>query len=93
MTPTILKTNNTITKTAPANCSDFQLDELNTIVGGPIEMIFLNDGTAMVLHEKGKLEELPLNQLATLIARKQRCLLSGDWIAGDVLYCDADMIK
>jgi len=93
MTPTIIKTDKITVETAPANGSDFLLAELNAIVGGPIEMIWLSDGTVMVLHGEGKFKDLDLNQRATITAGFLRGLQPGDWIAGDVLHCDADMIK
>ena len=93
MTPTIIRTDETTVETTPANGSDFSLAELNAIVNGPIEMIWLRDGTMMVLHEEGKLKDLDLNQSATIIASPLGGLTPGDWIAGDVLHCDMDMIK
>ncbi|MDR1182676.1 MAG: DUF3846 domain-containing protein, partial [Bacteroidales bacterium] len=57
----IYRTDGETKAVTPENRKHFSLKELQHIVGGYIENIYLNDGTIMVLNEEGKLENLPLN--------------------------------
>lgn len=77
----------------PKNGTDFQLEELKSIVGGWIEIKFLSDdkGRVMVLNEEGKLRNLPYNERATMLYRK--FVYEHDFIVGDVLICDKSQIK
>jgi hypothetical protein len=77
----------------PKNGTDFQLEELQAIVDGWIEIKFLRDdeGRVMVLNEEGKLRNLPYNERATMLYRK--FLYVHDFIVGDVLICDKSQIK
>lgn len=74
----------------PKNGNDFQLEELQAIVGGYIECLNLNDGRLLVCNEEGKLEGLPLNDAATDIVRANGY---NDWIVGDVLICKSEEVK
>lgn len=73
----------------PKNGTDFQLDELREIVGGFIEIVYLDDKKQhlMVVNEEGKLLGLQPNVLATHL---YNC---NDVIVGDVLICENDKIK
>jgi hypothetical protein len=53
----------------PANGTDFQLDELQAIVQGHIEIVPLPDGRIMVINEEGRLLDLPRNEQATQLAQ------------------------
>ncbi len=77
----------------PKNGTDFQLEELQAIVGGWIEIIFLSDdeGGVMILNEEGKLRNLPYNKRATMLHR--RFVYEPDIIVGDVLICNESEIK
>jgi hypothetical protein len=88
--PTIYRAGGSQEPAAPANKKDFTLKELQAIVGGYIEMVFLNNGQIMVVNEEGKLEGLPLNVRATEIIRRNG---KEDTIVGDVLVCPSKMIK
>ena len=63
----------------PENKIDFQLTELQPIVGGYIEIVNVKDDCLMVVNEEGRLIGLPFNVRATEIA--------GQVIVGDVLVC------
>src|SRR5947209_13392246 len=52
----------------PANGLHFQLEELQAIVEGHIEIVPLADGRIMVCNEESKLIGLPYNELATHLA-------------------------
>lgn len=80
---------------APANGTDFTLEELKEAIGGGhIEIVWL-DGTRelMVCDEEGKLKSLAPNSRATLLARSQRAIESHDYVCGDVLVCPDEMVK
>jgi hypothetical protein len=49
----------------PANGRDFQLDELQAIVGGHIEIVSTKDGRILVCNDESKLLGLPRNDQAT----------------------------
>ena len=74
----------------PENGKYFKLEELQSIVGGYIECLYLKDNMTMVVNEEGKLDGLPFNNMATEIA-----LNSGyfDNIVGSVLVCQTKLIK
>ncbi|UVV58215.1 DUF3846 domain-containing protein [Bacteroides thetaiotaomicron] len=44
---------------APANGSEFRLEEMQKMVGGIIEIVYFDDNTVMVINEEGKLLVLP----------------------------------
>ena len=55
-----------------------------------IEISILNDGTAILLDEEGKLKNLPFNEIATQIAHAGGGIYPSDFIVGDVLLVDLD---
>lgn len=87
----IYKANGEVLDIEPKNGRDFQLEELQAIVGGLIQIIEINDTEIMVINEEGKLENLPLNEQATAIYQKQ--VYEGDFIVGDVLICKDEEIR
>lgn len=76
-------------KVAPANGTDFSLDELNGIVGGYIEVLHIED-KLLVCNEEGKLNDLPYNAIATQLINAAGIK---DYIVGNVLFCEKDKIK
>jgi len=74
----------------PENGKSFKLKELQTIVGGYIECLYLKDDMTMVVNEEGKLEGLPFNDMATAIAYNSGY---ADNIVGSVLVCHSKLIK
>lgn len=51
---------------SPRNGRTFELDEMQAIVGGLIEIVSCKDDSKlMVINEEGKLNGLPLNEKAT----------------------------
>lgn len=84
---TIYKTNGGIIEIQPKNKKDFKLKEMQDIVGGYIEIVYLEDGRLMVVNEEGKVDGLDVNWNAT-------ALVGGyDIIVGDVLVCNQSQIK
>lgn len=87
----IIKSDNTIVNTQPKNGTDFSLEELQQIVGGYIEIVYLLDDYIMVINEEGKLMNLPMNAQATHIYQNHTGCY--DTIVGDVLVCKIDRVK
>ena len=87
----IYKTNGEIVDIEPKNGKDFQLKELNEIVGGYIELVTLPNDEYMVVNEEGKMWGLPVNANATAIYHSKigRC----DYIVGDCLICKTSQIR
>ena len=90
MLSTIIKTDGTRHNIKPKNKTDFQLDELQEIVEGYIEIVPLSKTQIMVVNEEGHMLKKPYNHLATLTA-----YMSGirDIIVGNVLVCDSNKVK
>ena len=85
---TLIKTNGEETNVLPKNKTDFKLDELQTFVGGIIEIVKTKDGRTMVINEEGKIYDLPINQKAFELYQYNEF----DFIAGDVLICNENEI-
>lgn len=87
----IYRANGEVETVEPKNGTDFQLEELQAVVGGHIECLPLyGTNEIMTVNEEGKLQGLPPNRNATQIIREQGY---EDWIAGDVLVCKEEEIK
>lgn len=89
----IIKTNGEIIPVDPKNGTDFQLEEMQEIVGGYIQLFYLmnDEGEVIVMNEEGKFEGLPVNDKATELA--ESLLYDGDFIVGDVLVCTNKQIR
>lgn len=88
----LLKTNLDVIEVTPKNGMDFSLEELRGFVGGFIEIVPLSPSQIMVINEEGKLNDLPVNALATnalYLAMGDFC----DVIVGDALICDSEMVE
>lgn len=85
---TLFKTTGEEVEVTPKNGTDFQLEELQEMVGGSIEIVFLERGKMMVLNEEGKILGLPYNAKADAIYNS-----NFDQLVGDVLYCDEGEVK
>ena len=77
---------------APANGSDYTLEELQSYVDGYIEIVTLTANTIMVINEEGK-GVLPKNVYATVMAKALGAIFPEDHIAGNALLCASDMVK
>jgi ketosteroid isomerase-like protein len=88
----IIKTDGTCQPVQPTNGTDFTLEEMQAIVGGDIELVYLNDTEIMVVNEDGKNNSLDLNHEATRVFRKNYPD-SDDYIVGNVLVCDDEQIR
>ena len=75
----------------PKNGKTFELDELQSIVDGCIEIIRLNDGRMIIVDEDGKSKDKAVNIPATNILRRDH--YTTDYIVGTAIVCDADMVE
>ena len=89
---TIYKTNGTQEPASPWNGKHYELKELQAIIGGYIQQVYLTDGSVMVMNKEGKLEGLPVNVRATEIFRKN-FPTNPDLIVGDVLVTESKFLK
>lgn len=80
-----IKTNGETIDVQPKNGTDYSLEELQGFVGGYIEIIGHGKDGLMVVNEEGKLDGLPLNTTASLMA--------GQTIVGNVLVCESGEVK
>ena len=78
----------------PSNGTDYDLEELQKIVEGYIEIVKLDKDLVMVVNEEGKFESEPqVNSVATLIARAHIAIFPNDCIVGRVLICKSEEVK
>ncbi|MGN0280784.1 MAG: DUF3846 domain-containing protein [Prevotella sp.] len=75
----------------PKNGTTFELEEMQNIVGGYIEIVHLNDGRLMIVNEEGLLQGLPVNIEATNILRRDHP--TTQYIVGNAIVCDSDMVE
>ena len=85
---TLIKSTGEEIEVFPKNKTDFQLTELQKIVGGFIEIVKTKDGKTMVINEEGKVNDLPINQKASELYPYNEF----DFIVGDVLICNENEI-
>ena len=55
-----------------------------------IEVVTLQDGTALLIDEDGKLKNLPYNDLASALAHEKKGIYPSDFIVGDAILIDLD---
>lgn len=87
----IIKTTGEIVDITPKNGTDFTLEEMQSIVGGWIEIQNLNNGRKMVVDEEGKLKGYDFNLKATIIYREE--VSPYDCIVGDALICERGEVR
>lgn len=75
----------------PKNGTTFELEEMQKIVGGYIEIIRLKDGRIIIVNEEGLPQGLPVNIEATNILRRDHS--TTQYIVGNAIVCDADMVE
>ena len=86
----IIKVNGDMITVEPQNCSDFQLKELQGIVGGYIEVVPIGDGQLIVVDEDGRAKGYQHNSIASLAVAGK---VIGD-IVGDMLICkDTEILQ
>lgn len=88
---TLLRANGMREEVQPRNSESFVLSELQGYVAGYIEILDVGEGI-IVLNEEGKLDDLPFNYEATLLARPYLAPWD-DGIRGDVVVCRSEEVK
>jgi hypothetical protein len=78
---TLIRANGNVEPILPANGTHFNLTELQTLVGGYIEIAECNDGKLIVLDEEGKLKRKPFNLVGTALYKYG----GHDPIVGDIV--------
>jgi hypothetical protein len=89
----LIKTDGSVALVEPQNGKRFTLEELQSYVGGYIEVVPVPpwDGSRLaVCDEEGKLKDKPLNELATLYSQRNNF---GDVAVGDWLFVDRAEIE
>jgi hypothetical protein len=81
---TLLRADGLTEALEPSNGVHWNLAELQTLVGGYIEVARTNDGKYLIIDEEGKLKRKPLNIAATRIYQYGR----RDAIVGDAVLID-----
>ena len=91
------KANSMLVVIVPASCNEMErcpglnpegelpLALAQKLVGGSVEMLYLNDGRQMLFDEEGKLKNLPRNELASKLAHEQTGIADDDDIVGTAL--------
>ena len=74
------------TEVSPKNGKSFELEEMQKLVGGYIEFIYLHDGRIMVINEEGKMKRLPYNFKASLYGN-QAGIAHDDYVVGPAILC------
>ena len=90
---TIYKAHGEVIEIEPRNGKDFKLSELQAIVSGYIEIVYLPENKIMIVNEEGKLNGLAINHNATRIFNEAFLPQFYDIICGDVLVCDSNQVK
>lgn len=75
----------------PQNGTDFELEELQELVDGPIEVVQVTDEQIIVVHEEGKFCKT-INLKATEWAHEKRCIFADDYLCGNVVICPDAML-
>lgn len=78
-----------ITEIAPQNGSDFQLEELYSIIEcNLIETVYLGHSHVMIVDEEGKINDKPFNAKASILYSNPH-----DAIVGKAVVCPKKMFK
>lgn len=88
----IIRTDGTQSPVAPGFGDKFTLKELQYYVGGYIELVRLNDNQFLIINEEGKLHNLPINKKATDLARAAHCIFASDYIVGDAIIIEQNLL-
>jgi hypothetical protein len=84
---TLLRSDGTTEILTPPNGVNWGLEELQTLVGGYIEVRYTTEGRYLVIDDEGKLKRKPLNIAATRLYVHGR----RDVIAGDAVLIDTKL--
>lgn len=88
----ILKTDGSKHVITPQVGTKFNLEELQELVGGYIEVINLDDAHVMVVNENGKYEHLEVNDNATVLAHAMNAIMKDDYIVGNAVIIENKLL-
>lgn len=79
----------------PKNGRKFELEELQELVGGYIEVIKLNNkhNQCMIVNEMGKLYNLEHNAEASAIAHSEKAIFDSDFIVGNAVIINNEQFE
>lgn len=80
-----------IIEISPSDREAFRLSELQSLVEGYIEIVYLNDKQIMVVNENGKFDK-GYNDFATSICNLHQAIGRGDFICGNAVICPTEMV-
>lgn len=88
----LLPVNGNSRDVSPANGKFFVIDELYKLIGCTmVEVVPLPDGRKLVIDEEGKLQDKPLNLVASFMAKDW--LQPDDFISGTALLMTDDEVE
>lgn len=73
-----------IREVKPKDGKKFTLQEAQSLVGGFVELVHLNGDRILLCDEEGVLKRKPVNQMATLDAKRHGW--RGNFLVGSVLF-------
>lgn len=76
----------------PKNGKMFELEELQELVSGYIQVIRLTDSQCMVINENGKLYGFEHNAEASVIAHSYKAIFTDDFIVGDAVIINNEQL-
>ena len=84
----LIKANGEIRDVKPLNGKEFEIEEIQSLVGGYVEYVpAAKRGYVLAVNEDGKPIGLPFNSKATMLA-----FIYADYIAGDAVYCKREEV-
>lgn len=91
----LLKASGEVMEIEPKNGTDFKLDELYEHLNcSLVEVINLNQDDIMVVDDEGKLKSNNVvNVNATTLAQKNQAIVFWDYIVGNAIVCNRQMIR
>lgn len=79
---------------APENGTDYSLKEFYDIIGCDfIQVLRIDRETILVFDEDAKLKGQEFNEEATRLAHEKNVIAPHDHFVGNVMVCDASMLK
>ena len=76
----------------PDSDEGYTLEELQEIVGGPIQVVNATHDRIAICHEEGMLRGLDYNPLATQAVGEAN-LMRKDYMVGPVLFCKPEHVQ
>lgn len=80
-----------VTEIQPDEGETFSLSKLQSLVGGYIQIVHLDDGKILVCDEEGRIKGKECNKLATIYASNLG-FDGGCDLVGNVLFCEDNQV-